>query len=69
MEDFQFRPRQGAEVEKENSAVEGALNQNKKAEDAYRFVKNHRKNGQQRRRERRAGLEKKHFKKESQFFQ
>ena len=56
-----------AEVEKENSAVEGAHKSEQKAEDAYRFVKNHRKNGQQRRREKAAGLEKKHFKKEVSF--
>ncbi len=56
-----------AEVEKENSAVEGAHKSEQKAEDAYRFVKNHRKNRLQRRREKAAGLEKKHFKKEVSF--
>ena len=56
-----------AEVEKENSAVEGAHKSEQKAEDAFRFVKNHRKNRLQKRQEKAARLEKKHFEKEVSF--
>ncbi len=56
-----------AEVEKENSAVEGAHKTEQKAEDAYRFVKRHYKNKEQRQREKVARLEKKQFKSEVNF--
>lgn len=56
-----------AEVEKENSAVEGAHKTEQKAEDAYRFVKRHYKGREQRQREKVAKLEKKQFKKEVNF--
>ena len=64
---FQFTHSKVAEVEKENSAVEGAHKSEQKAEDAYRFVKQHHKNRLQRRREKVAKLEKKQFKKEVNF--
>ena len=64
---FQFTHGKVAEVEKENSAVEGAHKSEQKAEDAYRFVKQHHKNKLQRRREKVAKLEKKQFKKEVNF--
>lgn len=64
---FQFTHGKVAEVEKENSAVEGAHKSEQKAEDTYRFVKQHRKNKLQRRREKVAKLEKKQFKKEVNF--
>ena len=56
-----------AEVEKENSAVEGAHKSEQKAEDAYRFVKKHRKNRLQKRQEKAVRLQKKYFKKEVSF--
>ena len=56
-----------AEVEKENSAVEGAHKTEQKAEDVYHFVKRHYKNKEQRQREKVAKLEKKQFKKEVNF--
>lgn len=56
-----------AEVEKENSGVEGAHKTEQKAEDAYRFVKRHYKSREQRQREKVAKLEKKQFKKEVNF--
>lgn len=56
-----------AEVEKENSAVEGAHKTEQKAEDAYRFVKRHYKGREQRQRGKVAKLEKKQFKKEANF--
>ena len=56
-----------AEVEKENSGVEGAHKTEQKAEDAYRFVKRHYKNKEQRQRGKVAKLEKKQFKKEVNF--
>ena len=64
---FQFTHGKVAEVEKENSAVEGAHKSEQKAEDAYRFVKQHHKNRLQRRREKVAKLEKKQFQKEVNF--
>ena len=64
---FQFTHGKVAEVEKENSAVEGAHKSEQKAEDAYRFVKQHHKSKLQRRREKVAKLEKKQFKKEVNF--
>ena len=56
-----------AEVEKENSGVEGAHKTEQKAEDTYRFVKRHYKNKEQRQRKKVAKLEKKQFKKEVSF--
>ena len=56
-----------AEVEKENSGVEGAHKTEQRAEDAYRFVKRHYKNKEQRQRGKVAKLEKKQFKKEVNF--
>ena len=56
-----------AEVEKENSGVEGAHKTEQKAEDAYRFVKRHYKNREQRQRGKVAKLEKKQFQKEVNF--
>ncbi len=56
-----------AEVEKENSGVEGAHKTEQKAEDVYCFVKRHYKNKKQRQREKVAKLEKKQFKKEVNF--
>ena len=56
-----------AEVEKENSGVEGAHKTEQKAEDAYRFVKRHYKNKEQRQRGKVAKLEKKQFQKEVNF--
>ena len=56
-----------AQVEKENSGVEGAHKTEQKAEDAYRFVKRHYKNKEQRQRGKVARLEKKQFKKEVNF--
>ena len=56
-----------AEVEKENSDVEGAHKTEQKAEDTYRFVKRHYKNKEQRQRKKVAKLEKKQFKKEVSF--
>ncbi len=56
-----------AEVEKENSAVEGAHKVEQKGEDAYRFVKRHYKSKGQRQREKVARLEKKQFQKEVNF--
>ena len=56
-----------AQVEKENSGVEGAHKTEQKAEDAYRFVKRHYKNKEQRQRGKVAKLEKKQFKKEVNF--
>ncbi len=54
-----------AEVEKENSGVEGAHKTEQKAEDTYRFVKRHYKNKEQRQRKKVAKLEKKQFKRRS----
>ena len=56
-----------AEVEKENSAVEGAHKTEQRAEDVYRFVQRHHKSPQQRQRKKVAGLEKKQFQKEVNF--
>lgn len=56
-----------AEVEKENSGVEGAHKTEQKAEDTYRFVKRHYKNKEQRQRGKVAKLEKKQFQKEVNF--
>ena len=56
-----------AEVEKENSGVEGAHKTEQRVEDAYRFVKRHYKNKEQRQRGKVAKLEKKQFKKEVNF--
>ena len=56
-----------AEVEKENSGMEGAHKTEQRAEDVYRFVKRHYKNKEQRRRGKVAKLEKKQFKKEVNF--
>lgn len=56
-----------AEVEKENSAVEGAHKTEQTAEDVYHFVKRDHKSGLQRKKEKVAKLEKKQFKKEVNF--
>ena len=56
-----------AEVEKENSAVEGAHKTEQTAEDVYHFVKRNHKSGLQRKKEKVAKLEKKQFKKEGNF--
>ena len=56
-----------AEVEKENSAVEGAHKTEQTAEDVYHFVKRNHKSGLQRKKEKVARLEKKQFKKEVNF--
>ena len=56
-----------AETEKENSGVEGAHKTEQKAEDTYRFVKQHYKGREQRQREKVAKLEKKQFKREVNF--
>ena len=56
-----------AEVEKENSAVEGAHKTEQTAEDVYYFVKRNHKSGLQRKKEKVARLEKKQFKKEVNF--
>ena len=56
-----------AEVEKENSAVEGVHKTEQKAEDVYRFTKRHYKSKEQRQREKVAKLEKKQFKSEVNF--
>jgi len=56
-----------AEVEKENSGVEGAHKTEQKAEDGYRFIKRHYKGKEQRRRAKVEKLEKKQFKKEVNF--
>ena len=56
-----------AEVEKENSAVEGAHKTEQTAEDVYHFVKRNHKCGLQRKKEKVARLEKKQFKKEVNF--
>lgn len=56
-----------AEVEKENSAVEGAHKTEQTAEDVYYFVKRNHKSGLQRKKEKVAKLEKKQFKKEVNF--
>ena len=56
-----------AEVEKENSAVEGAHKTEQTAEDVYHFVKRNHKSGLQRKKEKVAKLEKKQFKKEVNF--
>ena len=56
-----------AEVEKENSAVEGAHKTEQKAEDIYRFAKRHHKGRVQRQYEKVEKLEKKQFKKEVNF--
>ena len=55
------------EVEKENSAVEGAHKTEQTAEDVYHFVKRNHKSGLQRKKEKVARLEKKQFKKEVNF--
>jgi murein DD-endopeptidase MepM/ murein hydrolase activator NlpD len=67
METASFTHGRIAEVEKENSAVEGAHKTEQRAEDAYRFVKRHHKGRVQRQREKVAKLEKKQFKKEVNF--
>ena len=56
-----------AEVEKENSAVEGAHKTEQIVEDVYHFVKRNHKSGLQRKKEKVAKLEKKQFKKEVNF--
>ena len=56
-----------AEVEKENSAVEGAHKTEQTAENVYHFVKRNHKSGLQRKKEKVARLEKKQFKKEVNF--
>ena len=56
-----------AEVEKENSAVEGAHKTEQTVEDVYHFVKRNHKSGLQRKKEKVAKLEKKQFKKEVNF--
>ena len=56
-----------AEVEKENSAVEGAHKTEQTTEDVYHFVKRNHKSGLQRKKEKVAKLEKKQFKKEVNF--
>lgn len=56
-----------AEVEKENSAVEGTHKTEQRAEDVYHFVKHHHKNKLQKQREKVARLEKKQFQKEVNF--
>ena len=56
-----------AEVEKENSAVEGAHKTEQRAEDVYRFVKRHYKGREQRQRRKVEKLEKKQFQKEVNF--
>ena len=56
-----------AEVEKENSAVEGAHKTEQTTEDVYHFVKRNHKSGLQRKKEKVATLEKKQFKKEVNF--
>ena len=56
-----------AEVEKENSAVEGAHKTEQTAEDVDHFVKRNHKSGLQRKKEKVAKLEKKQFKKEVNF--
>ena len=62
-----YAHRKVAEVEKENSAVEGAHKTEQKAEDVYRFVKRHYKNKEKRQREKVAKLEKQQFQKEVNF--
>ena len=56
-----------AEVEKENSAGEGAHKTEQTAEDVDHFVKCNHKSGLQRKKEKVAKLEKKQFKKEVNF--
>lgn len=56
-----------AEVEKENSAVEGAHKTEQTTEDVYHFVKRNHKGRLQRKKEKVATLEKKQFKKEVNF--
>ena len=56
-----------AEVEKENSAVEGAHKTEQTTEDVYHFVKRNHKSRLQRKKEKVATLEKKQFKKEVNF--
>ena len=56
-----------SEAEKDNSAVEGAHKTEQKAEDVYRFVKNHKKRKEQKQREKVTQLEKKQFQKEVNF--
>ena len=56
-----------AEVEKENSGVEGAHKTEQKAEDVYHFVKRHHKSRLQRQHEKVKKLEKKQFQKEVNF--
>lgn len=56
-----------AETEKDNSAVEGAHKTEQKAEDVYRFVKNHKKQKVQQQQEKAAKLEKEHFRREVDF--
>lgn len=56
-----------AEVEKENSAVEGTHKTEQRAEDVYHFVKHHHKNKLQNQWEKVARLEKKQFQKEVNF--
>ncbi len=62
-----FAHRKISEVEKDNSAVEGAHKTEQRMGDVYRFVKRGRRNKLQRRRDRVAKLEKKQFKKEVNF--
>lgn len=56
-----------ADVEKENSGVEGAHKMEQKAEDVYHFVKRHHKSRLQRQHEKVKKLEKKQFQKEVKF--
>ena len=64
---FNFAHGKVAEVEKENSAVEGAHKTEQTAENVYHFVKRNHKSGLQRKKEKVAKLEKKQFKKEVNF--
>ena len=67
MESSNFAHSKVAEVEKENSAVEGAHKTEQIVEDVYHFVKRNHKSGLQRKKEKVAKLEKKQFKKEVNF--
>ena len=66
-EPVNYAHRKIAEVEKENSAVEGAHKAEQKAGDLFRSVRRHHKNKVRRRYKKAAKLEKKQFKKEVSF--
>ena len=66
-ESIRFAHGKVAEVEKDNSALEGAHKTEQKTEDTYHFVKQHYKRKGQRQREKVAKLEKKQFKGEVNF--